>query len=400
MTPRCILVTDGEERSALALVRSFGRAGHRIVVGAARARSLAAASRYTEAEVLLPSPLQDAAGFVEAVLNATAKNGCDTLIPVSEPSLYAILGARSRFAHLLLPFPDGETFRRLSDKAEVLKIAPSFGFAVPKQVTIVGPSEGAAAIEGLKFPVVLKPSRSVTECGAGRIRLGVTHASDADALNVQLATLPIVSFPVLVQERVEGPGIGVFLLLWNGTLRAAFAHRRIREKPPSGGVSVYRESVVLDEQLLARCVALLQSFSWRGVAMIELKVDQRTGTPYLMEVNGRFWGSLQLAIDAGVDFPNLLLLAATDMPTPPMTGYRAGIRSRWWWGDVDHLISMFRRSRSQLHLPPSAPGRLRSLAAFLRLWWPGDRNEVWRWQDPKPLGRETVNWFRETFHRD
>ena len=84
-------------------------------------------------------------------------------------------------------------------------------------------------------------------------------------------------------------------------MRAVFAHRRLREKPPSGGVSVYRESVAPDPSLVARAAALLAGLGWRGVAMVEMKTDARTGTPYLMEVNGRFWGSLQLAVDAGVD---------------------------------------------------------------------------------------------------
>src|SRR6185312_15979930 len=104
---------------------------------------------------------------------------------------------------------------------------------------------------------------------------------------------------------------------------------------PSGGVSVYRESIVADPELVRRSRALLDRFGWCGVAMIEYKVDARTGTPYLMEINARFWGSLQLAIDAGVDFPNLLLSVALDGARPAMPTYRAGVRSRWWWGDVD-----------------------------------------------------------------
>ena len=47
---------------------------------------------------------------------------------------------------------------------------------------------------------------------------------------------------------------------------------------------------------------LLDELNWHGVAMVEFKVTE-DGTPYLMEINTRFWGSLQLAIDAGVDFP-------------------------------------------------------------------------------------------------
>jgi predicted ATP-grasp superfamily ATP-dependent carboligase len=74
---------------------------------------------------------------------------------------------------------------------------------------------------------------------------------------------------------------------------------------------------------------LLGQFDWQGVAMVEFKVEANTGTPYLLEVNGRFWGSLQLAIDAGVDFPALLVDAATGKPPAQSHGY---------WPEYESLV--------------------------------------------------------------
>ena len=128
--------------------------------------------------------------------------------------------------------------------------------------------------------------------------------------------------------------------------------------------------------------------------MIEYKVDSATGTPFLMEINGRFWGSLQLAIDSGVDFPALLAAVATGASPGAVTDYRVGVRSRWWWGDVDQLLSRIRRSNTALGLPPGSTGRFRSLLEFLKFWRRGDRNEVFRWSDPAPFFRETVQWFQ------
>jgi hypothetical protein len=113
-----------------------------------------------------------------------------------------------------------------------------------------------------------------------------------------------------------------------------------------------------------------------------------------MEINGRFWGSLQLAIDAGVDFPNLLLDAAAGTPRPPVLRWKLGVRSRWWWGDVDQLLARLRHSAARLDLAPGEPGRLGALARFLLLWRPGDRNEILRLDDPRPFLRETAAWFR------
>jgi predicted ATP-grasp superfamily ATP-dependent carboligase len=247
--------------------------------------------------------------------------------------------------------------------------------------------------ETLPYPLVLKPARSVGEGAAGRVKVGVVHARDAAELRARLATLPDGAYPLLLQQRIVGPGIGIFLLRWEGETLATFAHRRIREKPPSGGVSVYRESVVADPALERASTRLLDRFGWSGVAMVEYKVDAASGIPYLMEVNGRFWGSLQLALDAGVDFPSLLVDATLGEPTAAAPSYRPGVRSRWWWGDVDQLLTRLRRSNAALALPPDAPARWRAILDFLMLWRPGDRNEIFRWSDPAPFLRESVDWF-------
>ena len=206
--------------------------------------------------------------------------------------------------------------------------------------------------------------------------------------------MPAAAFPLLIQQRVTGPGCGVFLLRWDDVTVASFAHRRLREKPPSGGVSVYAEAVELDAELMAQSERLLHALNWRGVAMVEYKLDAVTGTPYLMEINGRFWGSLQLAIDAGVDFPQLLVRCALGQCVPPKSGYRVGTRGRWWWGEVDHVLARLRRTDAELALPPGAPSRGSIVADLLTRWRPAERDAVFRFDDPMPFLTESARWFR------
>jgi predicted ATP-grasp superfamily ATP-dependent carboligase len=244
------------------------------------------------------------------------------------------------------------------------------------------------------FPVVIKPSRSVIDNGPVQSKANVLYASDAWQLHDALRLLPSGAFPVLFQERIESPGIAISVLVWNGELRAAFTHRRLREKSPSGGVSVWREEIELSPDLLTRSLALLREFEWQGVAMVECKQRERTGEPYLMESNGCRWGSLQLAIDAGVDFPMLLVRAALGDPDPLVTQYQVGCRRRREWGDVDHLITVLLHARASLALPPGAPHRVRTLANFFATSGSAARAEVFRITDPLPFVRESLNWVR------
>lgn len=390
-----MLVTDGEQRAALAVVRSLGAAGHRVLVVSAQARSLAGGSRHAARELQVPDPLTAPGAFVDAVATLVSAERVTAIFPVAEPSVLALLEGRDRLGDARLPYGSLADFRRIADKALLLATAPDFGIRVPAQAVLADAAElTPARREALAYPLVLKPARSVGGSGADRGKFGVSHAATPTELAARVAAYPPAAFPLLLQQRIVGPGVGIFLLVWDGETVAQFAHRRLREKPPAGGVSVYRESIPADPDLVARSRALLDRFAWQGVAMIEYKLDAATGTPYLMEINGRFWGSLQLAVDAGVDFPRLLLGLLLGERPAPVTQYRFGVRSRWWWGDVDHLLARLTKSGAVLALPPGAPGRGRAVLDFLRLWWPGDRNEVLRLGDPGPFLRETATWFQ------
>jgi predicted ATP-grasp superfamily ATP-dependent carboligase len=387
-------VTDGEQRASLALVRSLGSHGHYVMVASAHQRSLSGGSRFSRGEFVLPDPLRGAESFVDSLVELIRAERIDLLLPVSEAAILAVLANRARFSDVTIPYPSIERFRQICDKEFVLGRARELGISTPAQIVLKEAANLGGQTASLKFPVVVKPARSVVEGFGGGAKLTVRYANSSTELERIVSRIGNAGFPLLLQERIVGPGVGVFLLIIDGQILASFSHRRIREKPPSGGVSVYRESISLDPQLGGLSQALLERLGWSGVAMVEYKVCDATGIPYLMEINGRFWGSLQLAIDAGVDFPRLLVDATFGHPVASQRVYRTSIRSRWWWGDVDHLIARLRRSSHDLNLPLTAPGRIRALLDFLTLWRPGDRNEILRLTDPWPFVRETVAWIR------
>lgn len=389
-----VLVTDGEQRAALAVVRSLGRAGFTCLVAESRGPSLAGASRFAARRYPVPSPLEQPEPFGEAIGRLARDLDVAVVLPLTDASVLALLGRRAELGRAALPFPSLEAFRRVSDKQVAHAEASRVGLAVPAQCIIADPTAASHLDpELLAFPLVVKPIRSTAETGQRRIKLGVSYAANPAALRDRLAVLPPEAYPVLLQQRIVGPGVGIFELLWDDRLVATFAHRRLREKPPSGGVSVYCESIAADAALVERSRALLGRFGWRGVAMVEYKLDAATGVPYVMEVNGRFWGSLALAIDAGVDFPRLLVELALGHPPADPPRYRVGVRSRWWWGDVDHLWARWRHSAEELALPPDSPGRWRALGNFLTVR-PSVPCPVLRLDDPKPFLRESLDWLK------
>lgn len=388
-----ILVTDGNSRAALAITRSLGKAGHSVIVGSTSLRNLAASSRYCASRICYPDPDRYGESFMTFMADYISHEGIDVLLPVTDITTMTIGADRARIPpSCILPFPDVDTVRTVADKTAIMDLAEQLGVDVPKSLTVHAPEDVDPERPGLRYPLVIKPFRSRVETDAGWLYTAVSYAHDPQDLGQLLHKLDRRAYPVILQEKIIGPGIGVCICAHHGRMIAAFSHRRLREKPPSGGVSVLRESVALNPLALEFSDRLLRELKWHGVAMVEFKQDVRDGRPKLMEINGRFWGSLQLAIDAGVDFPRILIDSLNGLPAQPLVEYRTGTRTRWLWGDVDALMIRLLKSPEQLVLPPGFPSKSRYLRDFLT--YNRDTHlEIERLDDLGPMLCESRQWL-------
>ena len=294
---------------------------------------------------------------------------------------------------MLFRSPSVGTFNRAANKVEVLALAEKLSVPIPTGVVLTRPGERPQWPTELRFPVVVKPHRSRIMVDGRWHSTAVTYAENEAELKAVLDAKDPSEYPILLQQRIVGPGVGVFMCYQHGRLVAEFSHRRIREKPPSGGVSVLCESVPVVPQAKQYAQALLDALRWEGVAMVEFKMDMADQSLKLIEINGRFWGSLQLAIDAGVDFPALLVQTLADEPMPVIDSYRVGVRSRWLMGDFDALLMRLFKREDELHLPPGHAGKLLSILRFLKLWQKDTYNEIVRLSDLKPAWHELQRWF-------
>lgn len=383
-----ILVLDGEERASLAVVRSLVKAGYQVTVAASSTWALATRSRGVTPVVLKHRALDDSLAYSREVSELVRRQGCAVLIPVTDASLEAILEHRDLLdREVQLPLASLQVYRAASDKLLVHRVACEFGIGIDETVVVARKGDPVPDDPAL-FPGVVKPHRSVIG-GARRVKTSVRLVANREECALAIDALPEEAFPVLVQRRVRGPGEGYFVARWGGETIARFAHRRLREKPPSGGVSVFRESLAVSPELRRAGDAMLDRLDWNGVAMIEGKRDLDRGGWRVMEINGRFWGSLQLAIDAGVDFPALLVAATLGRPASA-PDWRTGVRLRWEWGDLDHLLLRLARSRERLNLSSESPSRLAAIGQFLTHQPGRDRFEVFRLRDPMPFVAETL----------
>ncbi|RLA43243.1 MAG: hypothetical protein DRR42_22060 [Gammaproteobacteria bacterium] len=390
-----ILVTDGNSRAALAVVRSLGSLGHELFVASTRSQSIASCSRYCSYKLSYPDPTIDRAAFIKSLLNSVIEHDIDILLPITDVSIFPVAEHLESFnAYCCVPISSLKSLLRAANKQDIFELADELGVPVPSSITINNAEQCLSALKNLQFPVVIKPTRSRVKDGTGWLNTGVDYADSADELMVKIRSLSQVVFPVSLQERIVGAGIGLFYCFNQGQPISVFSHRRLHEKPPSGGVSVLRESVTPDPQAEAFGILLLRELEWHGVAMVEFKVDRRDNKLKLMEINGRFWGSLQLAIDSGVDFPKQLIDVANGQIDFTSSDYKLGVRSRWFWGEVDLLLLYLLKSKKTLKLPPDHDPRYISILKTINPYVPRQKMEVLRLSDIKPWLYETLNWFK------
>jgi predicted ATP-grasp superfamily ATP-dependent carboligase len=385
-------ITDGNLRSTLAVVRSLGRAGVWVGVGDDGPHPISGASRYCCESVLYPSPIKEPEAFQNFMRFELPKMGYTHLLATSDVTVQLVALLKEQLEpQVTVMTSSAEALNKVQDKAAMLEEARKIGIAVPLTITNCSRAELLQFADEVGYPVVVKPRRSRQYCH-GRWHTGSVSYAWTPAEVVDLYESCPIQFP-LVQERVVGEGRGVFLLMWKGEIQAAFCHRRLREKPPWGGVSVLSESIPLDMTIVRQAALLLRRMQWQGPAMVEFKVDERTGESKLMEVNGRYWGSLQLAIDAGVDFPAAhILLTCGERITAQIT-YRTGVQCRWLLGDVDALISRLRVTPRQEMLCPQSSSRAKVCAEFLRFLAPKLHYDVLSLRDPAPGWRELRDYF-------
>lgn len=384
-----VLVLDALQRSALAVTRSLGTKSIDVFTADETVTALAGSSRFSIQYFSYPSPRLHPEQFIETLSNIVQQQGINILMPMTELTTQLLLLHHEVFPEVKIPFPDINIVDSLADKNKLMQMAESLDVPIPQTWYVTDPENLPCKLEDLPYPLVLKPGKSwILHQGEWR-RAGVHIVSDVETAKATLDSYwAFKAYPFMLQQCVDGEAAGVFAIYDQTKPLAFFAHRRLREKPPSGGVSVLSASAPVDPELLAPAKKLLDNVGWHGVAMVEFKVAP-DGTPYLMEINTRFWGSLQLAVDAGVDFPYMLYKLANKEKPETVTDYKTGLKLRWLLGDLDNLYLNLR--------DPQLPIR-RKLSTLLFFILPSagrTRHEVNRWSDLKPFWWELKQYVSD-----
>ena len=337
-----VIITHARLRCALAAVQSLGKRDIKVVTADSIYPSTSFFSRYSFSYFMYPSYKTHPELFISSMKHYVQKSGIKVLMPIYEET-YVISKYKDAFDTIVhVPVPDHEKILKANNKRYLMGFADEIGVKTPQTWTINDIGELRQAAKKIEFPAVIK----LVE-GVGSKGLRYVYSEDELITGykkvIQKFSINPSEYP-LIQEYIPGGGYGVSMLFNQGDPRAIFTHKRIREYPITGGPSTARISV--RHAKMEKCATmLLKELNWHGVAMVEFKLDERTKEPILMEINPRFWGSLNQAICAGVDFPYLLYTMATEGDVQPVFTYKIGVKTRWMLGDLRALIDYIRTDK-------------------------------------------------------
>lgn len=388
-----ILVLDGHSAAALAFTRSLGRAGYWVAVGANRGLNApAVASRYSRVGLRYSPGTDDARAFVTELLQFARTHQIDLIAPMTDWTSFPLSRYRDEFAGVCrLALPSHEALELVSDKYQTIQLAAKLSVAAP-ETWLIRSIDDLSALPPLAYPVVVKDRSSARWIGDRAVFGSVSYAYDHDDLLRRVTQRLAAAGDVLVQKFVAGTGIGFSCMVVGGQVFLPFQWQRIREVDPRGSGSSSRKSVPLDPELAELSSRLVTAAGFEGIAMVEYKLD-RDRKPVLMEINGRPWGSLQLPIASGVDYPLHLVRWYLEGIRPPSDGtYRSGVTCRRIVGELTHLEAL--RHGTPRGWPVPYPNFWWTLARVAMPWYPGVRYEELSLSDPWPGWVGISHWFR------
>lgn len=328
-----VLVTDSNYKHSLGIVRSLGKSNINPYILSFKKGSLCSYSKYANEEVLINQDYSK-----EELISRLLKYKIVLIMIVGTDSFMKLVPWKKDLINYNIDIitVDEVTQNIAFSKKETYALAEKIGIPIPKTFYPQELSELETMKTKITFPCVIK---GLYEVGGNIVDYAYTEDELKDKyLNIcrKYNITEYDGLPML-QEYITGKGCAFFAVYNNGKCGLTFQHIRIREYPVTGGASVCAESYK-NKMLEEYGKMILDNLKWHGVAMIEFKLNEKD-IPILMEINPKFWGSTDLALEAGVNFPKALIDIYHKKDVPFSNVYKIPFKYHWpFQGEIFHGI--------------------------------------------------------------
>lgn len=334
-----VLVLDAQGPNGLALCRTLGKKGLSVTAGGYSPYLAGMLSRYTDDSYVHPHVRDDETAFVDHLSEHLSTTDYAAVFSVTDVTTRLLSKNKERLeaTGTRIGVEDWGTYLTANDKKRLFELVEPLDVPNPRTDAPTSLAEVAELDETRSSIAVIKPRRTTVTDEHGEsftCRMSGPNYVDPDEDLVErfehlLEREPAlqIEYP-LIQEFVDGPETMCTVgLADNGELLAFFQHKKFRVFPPSGGIGAVRQGT-WEPRMYNYTERIVEALEWTGPLHVEF-MKTHDGDFSLIEVNGRYWGSLALTINSGVDIPWLHYHQLLDVDIPPRApGYRTDLKQR------------------------------------------------------------------------
>lgn len=360
-----LLLAHVRDRGVLTAARALRSAGWRVDAGSPRADGgLLGASRAVGTVHVVPRPTGDKDAFVAAVEEAHRRGGYDVVFGSGDDWMAAVSYLQDRLP-VRVAHPSSDVVARALDKLELARLAADVGLRSPW----TRPAEEVGTDDS-PLPVVVKNRWHWVPDRSRRHRVETRVCRTRESLREHLAGFSHDGDEPVLQEHIEG-GLGALIgVMHEGRLLGRVQQVSPRLWPTPTGASARARTVPVDPDLAERSEDFLRRLGWTGLVELQFLVTD-DGTHHLIDVNGRFFGSLALSESARPGLVDAWARSVIGAPVPELGDGRVGLRYHWLPGDLRRAVTERRG------------GLGRDVWESVR-WGVGARHSVATLGDPRP----------------
>ena len=260
----------------------------------------------------MPYPSEGKIPFLERISYINAQEDIDILIPNFDAELHTVMISEKELGEMGIKtfLPTIKQFEE-RHKSELDKFGEKYNIKVPRSVSISGTNDINRLPNDFYYPVMVKGKFYDAHIAYNKEQV-VNHFNKISAQ---------WGVPVIVQEFVKGTEVNVIALGdGNGNTIGAVPMRKqyITDKGKAwGGITID------DTKMIELTKNLISAVKWRGGMELEL-IKTINSEYYLIEINPRLPAWLYLAVGAGQNLPEAMLLMALGEEVKPFTSFDVG----------------------------------------------------------------------------
>lgn len=288
-----ILISDGNSTWALAVLQCLSQVeGYNIYVLSNKKRAATKYSKYTSHYKFHVRHNDE--NWLDVINSQVKLHAINIIVPIAENEIAFFIKYKTKIEHTasIIPLPELASFEIAIDKRRLSDFAKTSQIPHPNSFFITSETDTQQVLSDIEFPILIKPLS--LKGGDGILKINTKEKFET--------YLKKVNQSVFIQEYIEGYDIDCSVLCLNGEVL-----NHTIQKGNLNGNNIFAPQLAFNflqnDDVLKVAKQIMSKLNWSGIAHLDMRYDAKANDFKLIEINARFWGSIEGSRFAGINFP-------------------------------------------------------------------------------------------------